>query len=295
MTRATLAFGLCAAVLAVGCAKPTMTRFEYGTITLEAGGSVRSVQAKVASLPPPGILMMDGQPRQVTIEARIIDVQQGQALGEFGLWFGKDQLLRPTVVEDTTKRASPSNISFGVGTSIGGGDRREPRRGGHGPDCTCRECRGRGGSSSSVGTGVGIVVPGSGKVDEGMTSARVIFDITPTISLDGGYISIDFIYGRDPTGQMLVQPFLLPIIVTPDPKIVADGQRDVGTSYVTVNQDNTIALGGLLTDETKVKEKVPALGDIPLLNRLFASSDAQRRRSELLIIVTPRIILDDSD
>ncbi len=41
MIRATLAFGVLTAVLGVGCSQTTMTRFEYGTITLAVGGSVR--------------------------------------------------------------------------------------------------------------------------------------------------------------------------------------------------------------------------------------------------------------
>ena len=37
---------------------------------------------------------------------------------------------------------------------------------------------------------------------------------------------------------------------------------------------------GLLTDETKVKEKVPALGDIPLLGKLFRSIDKRALRDQ---------------
>jgi general secretion pathway protein D len=53
----------------------------------------------------------------------------------------------------------------------------------------------------------------------------------------------------------------------------------------------TVVLGGLLAEDvTKVKEKVPVIGDLPLVGRLFRSESSKTRKTNLLIFVTPTII-----
>ena len=52
--------------------------------------------------------------------------------------------------------------------------------------------------------------------------------------------------------------------------------RQVTTS-VTVWDAQTVVLGGLLTDSvTKIKDKVPLLGDLPLVGRLFQSQSSSK-------------------
>ena len=66
--------------------------------------------------------------------------------------------------------------------------------------------------------------------------------------------------------------------------------REVNTS-VTVWDGQTIALGGLITEDVqKVQDKVPILGDIPLAGRLFRSDADQKLKKNLVIFVTPRIL-----
>lgn len=52
-----------------------------------------------------------------------------------------------------------------------------------------------------------------------------------------------------------------------------------------------LAIAGLL-DNTMLKSvsKIPILGDIPILGTFFRSTDAQQRRTELLVVVTPRLV-----
>jgi type II secretion system protein D len=63
------------------------------------------------------------------------------------------------------------------------------------------------------------------------------------------------------------------------------------TTTVTVQDGHTIIIGGLITtkDEDTVK-KVPLAGDIPFLGNLFKTTKKVKERTELLIILTPRII-----
>lgn len=56
-----------------------------------------------------------------------------------------------------------------------------------------------------------------------------------------------------------------------------------------------LAIAGLLDNTwTKNETKIPILGDIPILGSFFKSTDAQQSRSELMVLVTPRLI-DASD
>jgi general secretion pathway protein D len=66
--------------------------------------------------------------------------------------------------------------------------------------------------------------------------------------------------------------------------------RQVTTSAI-VWDGQTIVLGGLLSEDVaRFKDKVPVLGDLPFVGRLFRSESAQTRKKNLVIFVTPRII-----
>jgi general secretion pathway protein D len=66
--------------------------------------------------------------------------------------------------------------------------------------------------------------------------------------------------------------------------------RQVVTS-TTVWDGQTVVLGGLLLDQTtRFKDKVPFLGDLPYLGRLFRSEATQASKTSLVIFVTPTII-----
>jgi type II secretory pathway component GspD/PulD (secretin) len=52
-----------------------------------------------------------------------------------------------------------------------------------------------------------------------------------------------------------------------------------------------VVLGGLIAEvATKSKDKVPFLGDLPLVGRLFTSESNQTQKKNLVIFVTPTII-----
>ena len=53
----------------------------------------------------------------------------------------------------------------------------------------------------------------------------------------------------------------------------------------------TIVLGGLIqTRELAVEEKIPLLGDVPILGSLFKNIHSQEARSNLLFFLRPKII-----
>ena len=66
--------------------------------------------------------------------------------------------------------------------------------------------------------------------------------------------------------------------------------RNVTTSIV-IWDGQTVVMGGLIREElTTIKDKIPLLGDIPLLGRLFRSEGQYSRKKNLLIFVTARLV-----
>lgn len=68
------------------------------------------------------------------------------------------------------------------------------------------------------------------------------------------------------------------------------------SSKVNVTSGQTVVLGGLIQDSsTDSTDKVPLLGDIPVLGNLFRSTSNQSVRTELIVFITPRVIRNSED
>jgi type II secretory pathway component GspD/PulD (secretin) len=65
------------------------------------------------------------------------------------------------------------------------------------------------------------------------------------------------------------------------------------SSIVRVRNGATVVLGGLVQDSSSVtRRKVPVLGDIPWLGKAFTGSYDNKERTELVFVLTPRVIVD---
>jgi general secretion pathway protein D len=72
-------------------------------------------------------------------------------------------------------------------------------------------------------------------------------------------------------------------------------KRSAKTSVV-VKDNETVAIGGLIQErDNEVVNKVPFLGDIPLIGWLFKSKSITRKKTNLMILLTPQIIRDAVD
>ena len=69
--------------------------------------------------------------------------------------------------------------------------------------------------------------------------------------------------------------------------------RKLDTGSIRVKNGDTLILTGVLQDsDTVTTSKVPILGDIPILGSIFRNNSSQKRKSELIILVTPKILKD---
>lgn len=72
-------------------------------------------------------------------------------------------------------------------------------------------------------------------------------------------------------------------------------QRRVKTTVV-VNDGEVLALGGMIQDQaTKSGTQVPLLGDIPGLGGVFAHKRDEVKKTELLILITPKVVRDSGE
>ncbi len=72
-------------------------------------------------------------------------------------------------------------------------------------------------------------------------------------------------------------------------------QREIKTS-VAVQSGDTIVLGGLIQDDNQNSESgVPGIRRVPIIGWFFGSESKSKTRTELLVLITPTAILDDSD
>lgn len=62
-------------------------------------------------------------------------------------------------------------------------------------------------------------------------------------------------------------------------------------THVRLEDGETMIIGGIYTEaDAQSESKVPLIGDLPVLGRLFKSNSSQQERSEMLVFITPRIL-----
>jgi type IV pilus assembly protein PilQ len=121
----------------------------------------------------------------------------------------------------------------------------------------------------------------SGATTVSFKKAVLSLKATPQITPDG-YILMDLDITNDTRGEDVGTGFggSIPSIDT----------RQISTQ-VLVNNGETVVLGGVFTEENSDGvEKVPVLGDVPLVGALFRRKLKTADKSELLIFVTPKIL-----
>ena len=132
----------------------------------------------------------------------------------------------------------------------------------------------------------GVEIPYQESSSSGATTTQfkeavLSLRVTPQITPDNRVI-LDLTVSKDSVGQLVASATggFVPSIDT----------REI-TTQVLVNDGQTVVLGGILeTERRESEQKVPLLGDVPVLGRLFKSTTKTDNKDELLIFVTPRIL-----
>ncbi|MBD1576823.1 type IV pilus secretin PilQ family protein [Vibrio sp. S11_S32] len=121
----------------------------------------------------------------------------------------------------------------------------------------------------------------SGATSVSFKKAVLSLMVTPQITPDNRLV-LDLSVTQDRPGA---------VVKTGDGEAVAIDTQRIGTQ-VLVNNGETVVLGGIYQHSVqKSVDKVPLLGDIPYLGALFRRSYENYGKSELLIFVTPKVIL----
>ena len=136
----------------------------------------------------------------------------------------------------------------------------------------------------------GVEIPYQESSSSGATTTQfkkavLSLKVTPQITPDNRVI-LDLTVAKDSVGQLVASATggFVPSIDT----------REIVTQ-VLVNDGQTVVLGGILeTERREAETKVPLLGDIPVLGRLFKTTANTDNKDELLIFVTPRILREGS-
>jgi type IV pilus assembly protein PilQ len=137
----------------------------------------------------------------------------------------------------------------------------------------------------------GVEIPYQESASSGATTTQfknavLSLKVTPLITPDNRVI-LDLDVSDDSVGQQVTSATggSVPSIDT----------REIITQ-VLVNDGQTVVLGGILdTTKTKQANKVPFLGDIPILGYLFKSTTDINNKTELLIFITPKILREGSN
>ncbi|WP_375212091.1 type IV pilus secretin PilQ [Aquabacterium sp.] len=106
--------------------------------------------------------------------------------------------------------------------------------------------------------------------------ANLKLEVTPQITPEGSII-MDVDVNKDSVGQVTTAGFAI------DTKHVQ--------TQVLVENGGTVVIGGIFQQqENTTEQKVPVLGDIPVVGNLFKNNTRSSKRSELLIFLTPKVV-----
>ncbi len=110
----------------------------------------------------------------------------------------------------------------------------------------------------------------------------IVLTVTPRIMSDGA-VTMDV--SQTANDFVNYTSFDAPIV----------NQRETQTT-VTVNDGETVVLGGIINNQVNdTTNKIPLLGDLPLVGNLFRSNTKTNQKTELLVFMTPHVIHDAAD
>jgi general secretion pathway protein D len=109
----------------------------------------------------------------------------------------------------------------------------------------------------------------------------ILLSVTPRIN-SGGLVTLD-------VNQEVSNPTSTPTALNPNPDISTRNAKTV----VVVESGESIVLGGLIREtRSRSSDGIPLLSKIPIIGALFGTQSYNKDRTELVLIITPKIVTD---
>lgn len=152
--------------------------------------------------------------------------------------------------------------------------------------------------TSQVVTGGSSLIPTTQRQYEIGEDDGIKITVTPFISPDG-YVYLNL------TPDYAI-PYKYIYAAAEDEDAAAAGEQDLQATLlqrrnlelknVRIKDGDTLVIAGMMKEnESRTISKVPFLGDIPGIGSFFRSSSTTQTKTELVILVTPKIITDDDE
>jgi len=130
--------------------------------------------------------------------------------------------------------------------------------------------------AASITQGVQIAVPGSGDTATTFKDAALKLTVTPNIIGDGN-ILLEIQVNNDTPDRT-------------DPNAVGINKMEINTKLLIADGD-IVVIGGIKKNEiSNTIERVPGMGKIPFIGKLFQGSAKTDKMNELLVFIAPRIL-----
>ena len=118
-------------------------------------------------------------------------------------------------------------------------------------------------------------------------------EITPFISPDG-YVTLDI----KPEYATIAEQVTTPSEVPSERDIAATllQRRNLNLKGIRIKDGETLVIGGMIQEtENKNVSKIPFLGDLPVIGMFFRSTTTAKRKEEMVMMITPQIVIDTED
>ena len=257
------------------------------------------------------IKKLDIYPRQVLIEVLMAEVTLDDA-NKFGIEWARFISSNPPIAQELILNAAPPTNPFGQALAqatnlrysiveLGGKfmaalnaaaseDRLRIISSPHILASNNKEAKIQVGSSQPILTNTyttGVTTGTTTGVVEGTIEYKdigIILNVTPRIS-DGGLVTLEISIENSTVNESAIPLGTLT-------NVPVFGKKTAKT-ILSVSEGQTIVIGGLI-EETKevVKSGIPLLSKIPLLGALFGSQKYTKKKTELIVLMTPHVISD---
>ncbi len=136
--------------------------------------------------------------------------------------------------------------------------------------------------TTSTGTGNNVSV----SEDIRFIDIGLVLVVTPVIN-DKGFVTMKI---RPEISSQIGE------LITPTNNVIPKVNTTFVESTVIIQDGNSVILGGLIRDEQTIKNQgLPYLMDIPVLGHMFKARNESFKKTEIAVIITPRIVTGEED